>query len=100
MTTKTTTQNRLAGAFVELNASASMLLEMLDTLRAPESLDTNRLEALTSHLELMVQRMGYTNQLAAHLACPGLLDAPVWSNWMREPATCEFSPVDYSKLEG
>ena len=83
----------LAGAFVEANTCASMLIEMLDALRAPEALETSRLEAMTSHMELMVQRMGYVNQVAAHLACPGLLDAPNWSNWMRDPAVCDYTRI-------
>ena len=93
MSNKTTPTHaqRLAGAFVEVNACSSMLLEMLDALRAPEALETSRLEAMTSHMELMVQRMGYVNQVAAHLACPGLLDAPNWSNWMRDPAVCDYT---------
>lgn len=83
------TIQRLAGAFVEANACASMLLEMMDALRVPETAATSRLEAMASCMELMVQRMGYVNQVAAHLACPGLLDVPHWSNWMSEPMTCD-----------
>jgi hypothetical protein len=108
MTTKTNTTNphkptnaqRLAGAFVEVNACASMVLEMLDAVRAPEATDTSRLEAMASHMELMVQRIGYVNQVAANLACPGLLDAPRWSNWMNEPTTCDYTPDALPTVEG
>jgi hypothetical protein len=106
MTTKTTTPRkptnvqRMAGAFVEVNACASMVLEMLDAVRAPEATDTSRLEAMASHMELMVQRIGYVNQVAANLACPGLLDAPRWSNWMNEPTTCDYTPDALPTVEG
>jgi hypothetical protein len=51
-------------------------------------------------MELMVQRIGYVNQVAANLACPGLLDAPRWSNWMNEPTTCDYTPDALPTVEG
>lgn len=87
-----TTEQRLAGAFVEVNTCASMVLEMLEAMRDPEPVEGWRLEAMSSHMQLMVQRIGYVNQVAAHLTCPGLLDAPNWSNWMNEPTHCDYPP--------
>jgi hypothetical protein len=98
-TTPTTNAQRLSGAFVEVNACASKLLEMLDALRAPEATEASRLEAVASHMELMVQRVGYVNQVASNLACPGLLDAPNWSNWMTEPGTCDYTPAVFPTPE-
>lgn len=102
MSNKTTPTHaqRLAGAFVEVNACASMVLEMLDALRAPEATDTSRLEAMASHMELMVQRIGYINHVASNLACPGLLDAPDWANWMYEPTSCDYKPAVLPIVEG
>lgn len=83
-----TTEQRLTGAFVDVNTCASMVLEMLEAMRDPEPVDGSRLEAMAAHVVLMVRRIGYVNQVAAHLACPGLMDAPDWSNWMDEPSAC------------
>ena len=98
--TTPTNAQRLAGAFVEVNTCASMLLELMDALRATEATEKSHLEAMASHMELMVQRIGYVNQVAANLACPGLLDAPSWSNWMTEPGTCDYVPAVLPTLEG
>jgi hypothetical protein len=51
-------------------------------------------------MELMVQRIGYVNQVAANLACPGLLDAPDWANWMHEPTSCDYTPAALPNVEG
>lgn len=83
-----TNAQRLAGAFVEVNTCASLLLEMLDSLHNPEPVEGWRLEAMATHMELMVRRVGYVNQAAAHLACPGVLDAPDLADWMGGISVC------------
>lgn len=97
--TTPTNAQRLSGAFVEVNTCASMLLEMLNAMRDPEPVAGWRLESIVSHMELMLQRVGYVNQVASNLVCPGLLDAPNWSNWMNEPGTCDYTPAVFPTLE-
>lgn len=87
----------MAGAFVEVNSCACKVLEMLTALSELEGATTGPVLAMTAHLELMMQRIGYVNQVAADLACPGLLDAPDWSNWMNEPTRCDYSPSGGAK---
>lgn len=92
--TPTPTQaQRLSGAFVEVNTCTGYLLEVLDSLQGSEPIEGWRLEAIAAHMELMVRRIGYVNQVASNLSCPGLLDVPDWSNWMAEPGTCDYAPA-------
>ena len=87
-----TTEQRLAGAFYDADQCACIAVETLDLICDPAFDDERQMLVMVSLLSLMVRRLAYINQFAAHLACPGLLEEPNWGNWMYDPVGRDYSP--------